>query len=383
MISLAIGLVILAALVALFVNASRNNREMATAASVIENGRFAIELLESDVMHAGYWGTYVPDFDDQTRESKDSPVSTPVEIPDPCEPYVDGAWVNGTDLVNALIGIPVQAFGDAAAVCPAVVTNRVPGTDALVIRHAQRCLPGQGSCEVDARAAAASKLYIQGNLCEDGLGTPYVFARTAPAGDAPFVLRQRDCVTLAPKRRFVSYIYWVRDFAAEVGDGIPTLVRSEFDIGPGGSLAHRAAVPLVEGIDGLWVELGIDRRSITGGFVRNNDPIDWDDKDTKTRAVNRGDGVPDNFVRCVPECDGLPPAVGDPAEPPLDDLTNVTAVKLYVVARSREATPGYRDTKTYSIGAAGVLPAFNDGFKRHVYSTTVRLPNVSGRRERP
>jgi type IV pilus assembly protein PilW len=196
---------------------------------------------------------------------------------------------------------------------------------------------------------------------------------------------QRGCdpAVLAPKRRFVSYIYWVRDFAAEAGDGVPTLVRSEFDNGPGGLLAHRDPVPLVEGIDGLWVELGIDRISITNDFVRNRDPIEWDDDETKQRAINRGDGVPDVFVRCNPECTGLPPAVGDAAATPLDDLTNVTAVKLYVLARSREATPGYRDTKTYSIGAAGMLPAFNDGFKRHVYSTTVRLPNVSGRRERP
>jgi type IV pilus assembly protein PilW len=83
MISLVIGLVILGALVAVFVNASRNNREASAAASVIENGRFAIELLEGDVSHAGFWGTYVPDFDDPTRD-EDPPTSTPTLIPNPC-----------------------------------------------------------------------------------------------------------------------------------------------------------------------------------------------------------------------------------------------------------------------------------------------------------
>jgi len=77
----------------------------------------------------------------------------------------------------------------------------------------------------------------------------------------------------AEKRRFVSYIYWVRDFAAEVGDGIPTLVRSEFGLSPDGSLRHQEPVALVEGIDGMWVELGIDRISITNDLVRNGDPI--------------------------------------------------------------------------------------------------------------
>ena len=53
------------------------------------------------------------------------------------------------------------------------------------------------------------------------------------------------------------------------------------------------------------------------------------------------------------------------------------------VARSREETQGYVDTKTYELGTAGTAGPFNDGFKRHVYSATIRLPNVAGRRERP
>ena len=61
---------------------------------------------------------------------------------------------------------------------------------------------------------------------------------------------------------------------------------------------------------------------------------------------------------------------------------NVTAVKLYVLVRSREASPGYTDTKTYTLGGT-VMGPFNDDFKRHVYVSTVRLPNIAGRRETP
>ena len=39
---------------------------MARANSVIENGRLAIQLIESDLVHAGFWDTFVPQFDDQT-----------------------------------------------------------------------------------------------------------------------------------------------------------------------------------------------------------------------------------------------------------------------------------------------------------------------------
>jgi type IV pilus assembly protein PilW len=373
MISIAIGLVILAALVTLFVNTSRNNREMATANSVIENGRFAIDLLENEVVHAGYWSTYVPDFDDPTMAPSVVPTSTPLAVPDPCAAFDAATWIEGSTVVNELIGIPVQVIPDGSAVCSAIIKNRVAGTDAIVIRHAGRCVPpvapGVGSCPADD--GIAPDLFIQASLCVDELddGNLYVFGRN---GEETFPLHRRNCTTLAEKRRFESYIYYVRDYAVTPGDDIPTLVRSEFRL-EAGTLEFRAPVPMVEGVDGLWAELGIDDVSITGAAVDNSAALVWEDPDTKMRATNRGDSVPDEFVRCTT----------DPATCTAAQLTNVTAVQMYVLARSREATRGYTDTKAYAIGAAGNVPAFNDGFKRHVYSTTVRLHNIAGRRIRP
>lgn len=371
MISVAIGLVILAAMVTLFVNTSRNNREMATANSVIENGRFAIEMLENDVVHAGYWGTHVPDFDDPTFDDV-APTDYPdpdvaPTPPNPCEVFDVDTWVEGANLVDGFLAMPVQMFDGDTAVCASVVTDRVPGTDALVIRHAERCVPGDGTCDADV--LTDPDLYIQAALCIDEVeGTPYVFGRN---GDETFPLHRRDCTTAAEKRRFRSYIYYVRDYAVDPGDGIPALVRSEFRL-EGGSLAHQEPVPLVEGIDGIWVEFGVDSRSITDGIVDNSAVLSWEDPETKQRAENRGDGIPDgDFIRCT-----------QAAPCTVQQLTNVTAVKIYVVARSRELTQGYTDTKIYSAGGIGTVGPFDDGFKRHVYTTTVRLNNVAGRRLR-
>jgi type IV pilus assembly protein PilW len=100
-------------------------------------------------------------------------------------------------------------------------------------------------------------------------------------------------------------------------------------------------------------------------------PVDWEDPDDHTRATNRGDGVPERYIRCD---------FDDPCT--AGDLTNVTSVRIHVLARSREPTRGYTDTKTYDLGGTAFGP-FNDEFKRHVYTTTIRLPNVAGRRERP
>lgn len=376
MVSLAIGLVLIAALVALFLGTSRNNREMATANSMIENGRFAIQLLENDVVHAGFWGTYVPMFDDATATGV--PDDVPALVPDPCLDFTT-PW--DANYIESLLGVYVQAYDDAqvtagsicttptAAVNPAPVSNMSPDSDLLVVRHADTCVPGTAPCAADT----PGHLYIQGSLCT-GDPARFVLGRT---GTDAFPLTRINCTTLAEKREFVSNLYYVQNLATTDANGnattIPTLVRSTFMQQAGGTLEHGSPVPLVEGIDAFRVEFGLDNRSGTGDPVDYGAEIEWEDPLTKTMASNRGDGIPDGaFVRCdsVTPCDE-------------DDLMNVTAVRIYVLARSREPTPGYVDTKTYTMGSAPPIGPFDDGFKRHVYTTTVRLPNVSGRRERP
>jgi type IV pilus assembly protein PilW len=360
MVSVTIGLVIIAALVALFLGTSRNNREMASANNMIENGRFAIQLLDEDVIHAGYLGQFVPAFDDQTSAAV--PADVPTAVPDPCAAY--GTW-DGT-YINNILGVPVQAY-ETPAVCTAIVTDQQANTDVLVVRHADTCFAGETGCEADT----TDKLYIQASQCNTESATPYRFGLT---DTETFDRHNRDCTTLSDKRRFVSNLYYVRDYAVTAGDGIPTLMRATFDSPAAGSPpAFQAAIPLIEGIDGMSVEFGVDDVSVTGDPVDYSTAIDWEDPDARTRATNRGDGIPDGaYVRCT----NLSPCT-------VEQLMNTTSVRIYVLARSREPTRGYVDTKTYTLGNGPVLGPYNDAFKRHVYSTTVRLPNIAGRRLRP
>jgi type IV pilus assembly protein PilW len=60
--------------------------------------------------------------------------------------------------------------------------------------------------------------------------------------------------------------------------------------------------------------------------------------------------------------------------------------KVHLLSRSTEASPGYTDTKTYPLGLQAddtqlVVGPFNDGFKRHAYTRTIRMNNPAGRRE--
>jgi type IV pilus assembly protein PilW len=356
MISMAISLVILAALVLLFTNTSRSNREFARANGMIESGRLALQVLEADVLHGAYWGTHVAAFDDQTLGTV--PDDAPTSVPDPCLAYA--AWTE--DHLDSLIGIPLQAYDDAV-ICPGILLDRLPGTDVLVVRHAENCVPGGPSpnCE----GLVAGRLYFQSSLCATDVEA-YLF------GTAGFDLRRRDCATLAEIRRFMSTIYYVRDYAVTAGDGIPTLMRSQFDFLPSGNLEQQAAVPLIEGIAAFRVEFGVDDLSETATPVDYTTAVAWVDPETRTSASNRGDGVPDDaFVHCTT---AAPCTVAE--------LANVTAARLYVLAQSREVSRGYTDSKTYTLGDT-VLGPFDDAFQRHLFVTTVRLPNVAGRRITP
>jgi type IV pilus assembly protein PilW len=208
MVSIVIALVIIAALVALFLGTSRNNREMATTSSMIENGRFAIQILESDVVHAGFWGTYVPQFDDVTVDGV--PGDVPAGVPDPCLEYSAANW--NAAYVTELLGIPVQAYDsaevDAGDVCADVLDpdgdsapNMSPDSDLLLVRHAQTCVPGAGGCEADAD----NQVYMQASLCPDDAAL-YVFGQT---GVETFDLRRMNCgpasvaANLTDKRKFI------------------------------------------------------------------------------------------------------------------------------------------------------------------------------------
>lgn len=443
MIAIVIGMLIMLALIALFVNITRTNSEMAKTNAQIENGRFAMQLLAGDIVHGGYWGGYVPQFDDMTVPASvyDGATMAPSAAPDPCLAYA--SW--DTAYKNNLIAIPAQSYDSALATC-AVVANQKADTDVLVVRHAQTCLPGVGSCEADT----AGKLYFQAPLCEDeisatvqaatattvtlipsastindfyngstirivsgtGAGqsrvisayngatkvatlsvawaiTPvnptskYTFGDGYVLDTSGYAFHKRNCTTVADKRKFISSIYYIRDYAVTVGDGIPTLMRSQFDLS-GGVLAHQAAVPLIEGIEGFRVEFGIDSKGDVDPATGTRTVVDytkalvWADPLNRVTPLNRGDGIPDEYVRCTTAspCTATAPT-GTAAQ-----LPNVVAIKLYVLARNREATASYTDGKTYTLGATTLGP-FNDHYKRHVFSTTVRLTNISARRDTP
>src|SRR6185503_1275195 len=137
----------------------------------------------------------------------------------------------------------VQGFDEGAAVPACVPASLKSGTDVLAIRRVRTCAAGAAGCD----ALVPSEPYLQVALCGDA-PAPYAFGI---ASATTFSLTLKDCATAAGLRRYVVHIYFV---STDNGSGasIPTLKRLEF------TGAGYTEVPLVEGIERLQIEYGID-----------------------------------------------------------------------------------------------------------------------------
>lgn len=371
LVALTIGLLLLSGLTLIFVNSSEANRELQKTAQQIENGRYAIDVISLDLRLAGFYGHYY-----------ELPAA-PGALPDACE-------IASAANLQAALALPVQGFRAAdLATRPDVsgttcgdgnknlltTANLKPGSDVLVIRRTDtNVLARPGG------VATTNEFYLQatGTQADVQIGNGAAIGASNKANGAVSTLFLNDTTTPAPIRKLHVHVYFVAPCSAGSGsvtvngvaitgictgtppeDTIPTLKRLEL-ISQGGNATMRL-VPLVEGIEYLKIEYGVD-----------TSPTDVD-KDTGLT----GDATADSYVDLVT----TPLA--------LDDWPKVIAAKIYVLARNTEATSGHVDDKTYVLGPApgvdGVTKvlATNDRFRRHVYTAAVRLMSPSGRRERP
>jgi len=320
MVAITLGMLIMAALLALYVNITRTNSEMSKSNRQIENGRFAIQVLQNDLVHAGFWAGARP--------------GTPTAIPAPC--LDSGSW---DDAYKAnLLGIPVQGFADGSALGDCGVSGVLSDSDVLVVSHANTCAAGTAGC--DGGADTGPHIQVSGCTTVTPPEAMYLIDDDA----AKLTLHKKDCAAVAERRKIVTNIYYLAS-----SNGQPTLMRAALING-----AFAAPQPLIEGIEAMRFEYGIDN------VGKNGAPIS---------ATNPGDGKPDAYVSC--------PAGGCT----LDQLANVVAIRIHVLARNLEETKGYTDTKSYQLGETTV--SGSGAYKRHVFSTTVRLVNPSGRRETP
>ena len=321
MVSITIGLMLVAGMATLVSNYSAHRAELEKSGRQIENGRYAMQLLSDDLRHAGYYGQYY------------ALGSVPAVLPDPCSTTI-------TDL-NAAMPLAIQGYDAPTTVPTALATclgdaNHADGTDILVVRRAATVVAG---------SMVAGRVYVQTR-------SDTVVLNDGSSAAATWSLMKKDTTTSADIRQFVVRVYFVSPCSVPAGGGlsctgasddggapIPTLKRLEL-IDSGGSRSM-SIIPLVEGIENLQIDYGTDSLST---------------------------GTPNNFVTS-----------------PSDTTAwgNVVAARVQLVARSIEATAGFVDTKTYNMGLAGTFTpaAAVLKYKRHAFTQFVRLENPSARRE--
>lgn len=361
LISIAIGSMLLAALVSTFKSSSDSYRELQKSSDLIENGRYAAELLHDDIRHAGFYGHF-------------SATGTfPAALPDPCEIASEAVLETG-------LMVPIQVYDAAAGVTATscdekgffTAADLQANSDILVIRHASTQLfagtDEQGLNPVN-NTTVDGAVYIQSNVRDAEIKIADAANAVNPATSTADVKGDTDANRLnkfpgkttlpyADIRQYQVHVYYVaRCNAAAVctGADTPTLKRLELSAdGSGGT--EMTIIPLVEGIQRFNVEFGIDNTPATVNDI--------------TGQI--GDGVPDTYV-------AAPATVAD--------FENIVSIKVHLLVRSLETTLGYTDQKVYTVGTTGAgtdtVNALNDEYKRNVYRFEVRPTNMAAKREIP
>lgn len=326
MIALVIAGVLLLGMSAYFVNSSRNFSETERVSQQIENGRYAASLLSEEIRHAGFYG----EVGNVVNLPLAAAIPMPGSVPNPCSTTIA--------LVSAALPLPIQGVDDIDSTsAPSCVTDYQTGTDLIVVRRANTTTIPKGS-------AVASGYYTQTSFC----ATDNPMFKVAQSA---FGMTEKDCLTARPIREYHVYIYYIATCSIGTGTGgvcqstdpqVPTLKRAELTAGGSFSVS-----PLVEGIENMQIEYGLD---------------------------TTGDGIADSFT-------AKPTTVTDWAQ--------VAAIRIHLLARNTDSSPGYTDTKTYQLGLkADGITANNftpsgaaAAYRRHVYTEIVRVQNVSQRIE--
>ena len=347
MISITIGLLILVSLSTLFINQSKSRVELDKSNRMIDNGRYALELLSNNLRLAGYYDNYVPS-------------GTPTTLYDPC---ITAAITNATNNLNLdILRVPVQGYNaltptnTSTVASPPCGLNYTAGTN-LSLKAGSDIFTVRRASTVITANAVSDTTYLQVSMCQTDAAAPpnnYQIISspntiTAAFNTAVSSMHKKLCTAaganpgdgLADLRAFMVLTYFIAPSnnptvvipgsGCTVGDCIPTLKQID---------QYGNVTPLVEGIEYMQVDYGVD---------------------------TTGDGSTDSYVDC-------PPCVPT-------DWSNVVAVRINLIARNTEKTTGWSDSKSYALGIAGTVVPFNDPYKRHAYTQLIRLVNPSGRRE--
>jgi type IV pilus assembly protein PilW len=319
-VALAIGLVIFAGVLSVFVGMRTTTTETSNYGELQENGRFAVSLLTGDLLRQDLWGDYTGTFD----LASISPV--PVAPGNDCNGggVNNGSFPLAIGTFRTLWGQTITAAGlDPLGCFPSAADTKTKvGSDVVQFKRVL-------AAPFAAVTAGESHYYLTANT---NSGT---------------VLTNLIATTVANARswQYQHHVYYVRE-EKQGSDYVPVLMQ--------GRLVNynMKFEPIIDGIEMIRFMYGVDLDDdgIVDAFISAGNMTDalWDHKGGTDNVNNTNKSL----------------------------STRILAVKVYVLARNVLPDNKYTDTKTYQLGDV-LVPAQNDHYRRLLFSSTITLHNAS------
>lgn len=237
MISLAIGLFLLAGVFTVYMNSNQSQRNVEDEVAILDNGRFALETIGYDLKHSGMFGRL---------NEKELVTATVVPAAGECQ----AGWVSNKAL-------PVFAIDDSEANSYAgtCATDYVRG-DIIEMRYSlfdADLTPDANTIYIYGDVNSAEYMQGGGALELSGAGTPIIGSKN--------------------NYQAVSRAYYIGNWSYEVGDGIPSL--RQVSLQPGPTVTNTVLLP---GVEDLQVQFGIDTDNdgAVNTYANPSAALDWD-----------------------------------------------------------------------------------------------------------
>ena len=315
MVALAIGAFLMIGAITVFMQSRTTFRVTESLSRMQENARFALDLIESDVRMAHYWGL-------NTVTSTVANRAGPAAANGPGVDTCGNNWTINLDQA-------VQGTNGSAPWPWALCTGLAPveaNADTLVVRRASE----------DPVVPVAGGLHIQSVR---GIGDSRIFVGTAiPAG---YTAATSQTHRLLANGYYVSRTSAVSTVGVNV---VPSLLMHS--LRQDGTMFPGTGQELVAGIEDFQIQFGVDTN--VPGHV---------DRGSIDRYLNPNDPMI------------TPGAAG------FDPNASVLAVRIWLRVRAERPENGFRDVAVYQYADQNVGP-FNDNFRRMVVSKTIYLRNA-------
>lgn len=251
LVAMVIGMIVIGGAISLFVASKRSYTENERSERMIENARFALQMLQMEVRHAGFFGESAP-----PGISVKSGLSS---VTGDCDDAGAAYKVSNSEYMFA---VRVDASG-AALGC---INDAVPDTDVLVIKSVrpQPLSPAEAAADKNKAYVAANPisglLFDNSNWATNAEFDEYV--PSVPSGDPE----------IGHVWEYSFHVYYVRDGA------VPHLARKTLKWA--GTKMQLETEEIVEGVESLRVRLGVDGDSNgeVDSYLKSDEiaSSDWD-----------------------------------------------------------------------------------------------------------